>query len=96
LGPPWIPLCPEMREIRDMNWMGFSEGNHATLERNFTCQTLKISKVSLVVMGHDDTPCGQPAPGRFIGRPGFDRPEGVIGVFSYTMPYKRPTFDRKE
>jgi hypothetical protein len=35
--------------------------------RNFPFQTPKISKVSLVVMGHNDTPCGQPAPGRPIG-----------------------------
>jgi hypothetical protein len=59
--------------------------------RNFPCQTLKISKVSLVVMGHNDRPCRRPAPGRPIGHPGSGCPQGVIGVFNlhiltkYTM-----------
>jgi hypothetical protein len=35
--------------------------------------------------GHDDTPCGRPAPGRPIGRPGSGRPQGVIGVFLVTI-----------
>jgi hypothetical protein len=33
--------------------------------------------------GHNDTPCGRPAPGRPISRPGSGCPQGVIGVFSY-------------
>jgi hypothetical protein len=31
--------------------------------------------------GHNDAPCGRPAPGRPVGRPGSGRPQGVIGVF---------------
>jgi hypothetical protein len=31
--------------------------------------------------GHNDTPCGRPAPGRPIGRPGSGRPQGVIRDF---------------
>jgi hypothetical protein len=33
--------------------------------------------------GHNDTPCGWPAPGRPIGRPGSGHPQGVMGGFSY-------------
>jgi hypothetical protein len=33
--------------------------------------------------GHNDMPCGWPAPGRPIGRQGSGRPQGVIGVFNY-------------
>jgi hypothetical protein len=33
--------------------------------------------------GHNDAPCGWPTPGWPIGRPGFGRPQGVFGVFSY-------------
>jgi hypothetical protein len=48
----------------------------------FSCQTQEISKVSLVVIwGHNDTPCGRPAPGRPISRPESGRPQGVIGGF---------------
>jgi hypothetical protein len=32
---------------------------------------------------HNDTPCGRPAPGRPIGRPGSSPPQGVMGGFSY-------------
>jgi hypothetical protein len=50
--------------------------------------------------GHNNTPCGRPAPGRPIGCPGSGRPQGVIDVFLVThlnqMPYERLTFDRKE
>jgi hypothetical protein len=56
-------------------------GNVLQVVRNFLCQTLKISKVSLVVMGHNDTPCGRSAPGRPIGHPGSGRPQGVIVFF---------------
>jgi hypothetical protein len=45
-------------------------------------------------------PCGWPAPGQLIGRPGSGHPQGLIGVFLVThlnqMPYEWPTFDRKE
>ena len=34
--------------------------------------------------GHNDTPCGRPAPGRPIGRPGSGRPQGVVGVYLVT------------
>jgi hypothetical protein len=33
--------------------------------------------------GHNDTPCGRPAPGRPVGRPGVGRPQGVFGGVSY-------------
>jgi len=35
------------------------------------------------IRGHNDTPCGWPAPGRPIGRLGSGLPQGVIGGFSY-------------
>jgi hypothetical protein len=38
-----------------------------------------------LLWGHNDTPCGQPAPGRLIGRPGSGRLQGVICVFSYYL-----------
>jgi hypothetical protein len=31
--------------------------------------------------GHNNMPCGLPAPGRPIGHPGFGRPQGIISVF---------------
>jgi hypothetical protein len=33
--------------------------------------------------GHNDTPFRQPIPGRPIGRPGYGRPSGLFGSFSY-------------
>jgi hypothetical protein len=34
-------------------------------------------------MGVNDTPCGRPAPGRPIGRPGSSCPQVIICVFNY-------------
>jgi hypothetical protein len=31
--------------------------------------------------GHNDTPCGRPAPGRPVGRLGVGRPQAVFGGF---------------
>jgi hypothetical protein len=39
--------------------------------------------IRLPLRGHNDTPFGQPTPGRPIGRPGVGRPLGVFGGFSY-------------
>jgi hypothetical protein len=36
-----------------------------------------------LLWGHNDTPCGRPAPGRPIGRTGSGRPRGVFGGLSY-------------
>jgi hypothetical protein len=33
--------------------------------------------------GHNDTPCGRPAPGRPISRSGSGHPQGIMGGFSY-------------
>jgi hypothetical protein len=65
-------LCPE-RIYSHTNFRGSPN------VRNFPCQTLKLSKVSLVI-----TIC--PAGGRPIGRLGSGRPQGVIGVFLVTYP----------
>jgi hypothetical protein len=36
-----------------------------------------------LLWGHNDTPCGRPTPRWPICHPGYGRPSGVLGVFSY-------------
>jgi hypothetical protein len=40
-------------------------------------------EIRRLLRGHNDTPFGQPTPGRPIGRPGVGHPQGVFSVISY-------------
>jgi hypothetical protein len=46
-------------------------------------QTLEWIVVRRPLRGHDNTPFGQPTPGRHIGRPRVGRPQGAFGAISY-------------